>query len=520
MFETDACRIIILLTMFGYTHAFTAESSTAKNPQSNVVRYADFGAKGDGKTDDLPAIVQAHAFANQHRLPVQADSSAIYYIGGQPNTAIIQTDTDFGNAQFIVDDRNVAKIQMNIFTVTSALQPLKPKGITTLKKGQREISDPQIRNCVVCVTDAKTKRYIREGLNQNNGSSQTDVFLVDQQGKVDVNTPILWDFNQISQIVAYPVDTNTLKITGGRFTTIANAAESKYTYYARGIAIRRSNVVVQGLEHRITDEGDHGAPYSGFFNIIDCANVTIRNTKLSGHKTYRTIGSAGKPVAMGSYDFSVSRALNTAFVNCQQINDIKDRTRWGIMGSNYSKNILFDGCTFSRFDAHMGVANATIRNSTMGHVGINAIGHGRFTVENSTIYGNNLITLRSDYGSTGHGEFVIRNGTFSPSCGATNSANVIAGTNAGQHDFGYTCYMPERILIENLKIDDSNHPKTYAGPTLFSDFNPRYTADYVEKYPYVKTREVILRNVTTASGLPLTISKNKAMFKDLIVKNK
>jgi hypothetical protein len=190
------------------------------------------------------------------------------------------------------------------------------------------------------------------------------------------------------------------------------------------------------------------------------------------------------------------------------------------MGSNNSKNILFDGCTFSRFDAHMGVANATIRNSTMGHVGINAIGHGRFTVENSTIYGNNLITLRSDYGSTWQGEFVIRNCTFIPACGTPVSASLIAGSNAGQHDFGYTCYMPERILIENLKIDDSQHPKTYAGPTLFTDFNPRYTPDYVEKYPYVKTREVILRNVTTASGLPLTISKNKAMFKDLIVKNK
>ena len=42
----------------------------------------------------------------------------------------------------------------------------------------------------------------------------------------------------------------------------------------------------------------------------------------------------------------------------------------------------------------MGVANATIRNSTLGHQGINAIGSGTFTVENSTIYGRNLVNLR------------------------------------------------------------------------------------------------------------------------------
>ena len=518
MLKTDARIVALVLTTLGYSHAFAAASSMTNDAQT-FVRYEDFGAKGDGKTDDLAAIAQAHAFANQHRLPVRANAQATYYIGGKPETVTIQTDTDFGSAHFIIDDRTVAKINVNVFSVTSTLPPVYPKGITTLKKGQREISDPQVRNGVVCVTDAKTKRYIREGLNQNNGTSQTDVFLVDQKGVVDINTPILWDFNQISQIVVYPVDPTPLKISGGHFTTIANAAESKYTYYARGISIRRSNVVVEKIEHRITGEGDHGAPYSGFFNIIDCANVIIRDALLSGHKTYRTIGSAGKPVSMGSYDFSVSRAMNVSFVNCKQINDIKDRTLWGIMGSNYSKNILFDGCTFSRFDAHMGVANATIRNSTMGHVGINAIGHGRFTVENTTVYGTHFINLRSDYGSTWQGEFVIRNCTFIPACGAPVSASLIAGSNAGQHDFGYACYMPERILIDGLKIDDSKHPKVYAGPTLFTDFNARYTqADYAEKYPYAKTREVFLKDVTTASGLPLAVSKNSVMFKDVVVK--
>ena len=78
--------------------------------------------------------------------------------------------------------------------------------------------------------------------------------------------------------------------------------------------------------------------------------------------------------------------------------------------------------------------------------------------------------------------------------------------------------MPERITIENLRIDDSKHPDDYKGPALFENFNPLMTNDsYVEKFPYVRTREVILRNVTIASGKTLRLSNNLFMFKDVKV---
>jgi hypothetical protein len=76
--------------------------------------------------------------------------------------------------------------------------------------------------------------------------------------------------------------------------------------------------------------------------------------------------------------------------------------------------------------------------------------------------------------------------------------------------------MPERITIEGLHIDDSNHPKDYQGPAIFTDFNPQMTDDsYQEKFPYVRTREVKLRSVSTASGKVLRISNNPYMFRDV-----
>jgi len=214
---------------------------------NNLVQYSDFGAKGDGKTDDIDAIAATHQFANQHNLRVKVDEGATYYISGKERTALIQTDTDFGTAAFIIDDTEVQNRNASVFTVSSSLQSFTLEGMATLNRNQEKINASLPASCLITVTNSKVKRYIRYGLNQNSGSSQKDIFVVDKNGNVDMNAPIIWDFDQITEITALPMDEKTLNITGGRFTTVANKAESKYTYYSRNIEIRRSNVIVDGL---------------------------------------------------------------------------------------------------------------------------------------------------------------------------------------------------------------------------------------------------------------------------------
>ena len=484
-----------------------------------AVLYSDFGACGDGMTDDIEAIIRAHAFANQHDLPVKADQDAKYYIGGTDATVIIQTDTDFGNAEFLIDDTNVENRVPAVFRITSKLASHPLKSVKSLQRGQTNLGVTLPQRSLICATDSNVKRYIRYGVNQNKGAAQTDVFIVEANGDVDPATPILWDFNQITNLTVYPIDTTQLKITGGRFTTKVKADETRFVYYGRGLNVRRSNVLIEGLEHYITNEGDQGSAYSGFINVSLCADVTVRDTILTAHKTFRSKNAAGKPATLGTYDINGNRAVNVSFVNCRQTNDINDRAYWGIMGSNYCKNLMYDGCSFSRFDAHMGVANATIRNSTLGWIGINAIGSGTLLIENTTSNGYSFVNLRSDYGATWEGEIIIRNCVFIPSAGRKVSASLIGGSHNDQHDFGYTCYMPKTITIDGLHIDDRNHPDTYEGPAIFANFNRKNTSDnYVEKYPYVKTEEVILKNVSTASGKPLRTSDNTYMFKDVKIK--
>lgn len=479
------------------------------------VGYKNFGAKGDGKTDDINAIAAAHAFANMHQLRVRAQKDATYYISGKRRTAFIKTDTDFGTAAFIIDDTDVEDRTTPVFEVKSDKKPFLLQGISSLRRNQKKIDVDLPDPSLIMVVNRNVKQYIRMGRNQNKGSSQKDIFLVDKEGNVDMDSPIIWDFDEISEIKAIPIDTSLLKITGGVFTTIANQAPSKYTYYARNILIKRSHVTIENMQHYVKGEKEQGAPYNGFLHIQDGAYITVQNSLFTGRKTYTTKGAAGKSVSMGSYDLIVNRSLHVSFLNCTQSNDINDRKFWGIMGSNFSKNLVYDGCELSRFDAHQGVANATIRNSTLGHMGINLIGSGTFTLENSKVLGWSLLNLRSDYGSTWQGDVIIRNSVFKPFNGRTAVAPVlIAGFNDGQHDFGYVCYMPRKIVIENLLIDDSHHPKEYKGPAIFADFNPQLKEkSYQEAYPYMKTEKVILQNIRTSSGKKLRVSHNPFMFK-------
>lgn len=480
------------------------------------VSYTDLGAKGDGKTDDMEAIVATHELANKHSISVKANDNATYFISGKDLSAIIQTNTNFGNSKFIIDDTDVKNRDSHVFTITSTKPafPYSAGSVKPIKKHQNKIDILLPDSYFVILTNSAVKRYIRYGANQNSGAVQTDVFILHSGGNVDISTPILWDFDKATAITVLPIDKQELTIKGGHFTTIANSEKSEYNYYNRGISVRRSNVVIDGLKHYVTGEGEQGAPYSAFLNINNCTNVTVKNTVLSGHKVYKTIGSAGTSVNMGTYDINVNRAANITFENCSQTNDINDPVYWGIMGSNYSKNIIYDNCRLSRFDAHMGVYNGTIRNSTIGWQGISIIGSGKFIVENSTVNGNNLINLRSDYGSTWDGELFISNCVFEPR--VEGNINLIGGSNTGQHNFGYTCYMPERITIENLNIVDSNQPDGYKGPSIFSNFNTKNNnSGYVDLYPYIITKEVILNNVTTKSGKLLRISDNTFMFKDV-----
>jgi hypothetical protein len=494
----------------------------------NYVTYEAFGAVGDGVTDDLPAICEAHAYANAHGLPVRTRPDATYHLGGRALTAIIATDTDWNTSRFIIDDGAVmgtAEIEdykAPLFEVRSRLEP-ETLQIDRLARDQAQLDVRPAHDCHVLVENDLKRRYIRRGLNQNEGVPQHDCFILHRDGSVEGD--IDWDYAVITRIEARPIDETPLRLRGGVFTTFANRMkqESGYNYWSRNIVITRSNTEVEGLTHYVVGETAVGHPYRGFLSAEQCANITFRDCFVTGHKIYSTIGSAGKPVSMGSYDLHANNVVNFHLSNCR-MNHICDRTRWGVIASNFCKNILLEDCTLSRMDTHMGVSGTyTVRRCTLGHMGLNAIGRGLLTVEDSTLYGRSLINFRRDYGSTWEGDVVIRNCRWIPACGETWWPHMIQVTNDGMHDFGYPCSMPQEVTIDGLYVDDTNHPDDYEGMYFFTDPDEGYVYEDAlppaaeRPFPYTRCEKVRVQGLTTASGKRPRISPNADLQQAIVV---
>lgn len=478
------------------------------------ITYEKFGAKGDGVTDDMPAIVAAHNAANEKGLPVRAKNGKTYFIGNASLTAEIRTDTDFGTASFIINDVGVEKFRMPVFVVAPDKESFKVKGVQSLVRGQKNLGVSLPCRCLVEVQDKDHLVFIRKGLNRNGGVKQREVLLVDEDGNIDPSTPVVFDYTEIGFVNAYPVGEKPITVKGGTFTTIANRDTTRRIYYHRGIQIRRSGTTIEGVTHLVTGEGDVGAPYTGFIAVKHAADVVISDCVFTGHKTY-IVYKYGKPVSKGTYDTNANSSVNVFWRNCRQTNDMDDNTFWGVFTSNFCKNLRLENCSFSRFDAHQSVTNVSLKNCTFGHQNVRMVGFGTILIEDCEIHGNDVMALRQDYGSTWDGDIIIRRCTLK-TYDSDKNVCILSGSNDGSHDFGYPCQLPASITVDGLVIEDEGiTSKEYKGPTVLSAFGRKVDMD--EQFPYGTDCKVILKDVTVKSGRTLEDAPDPEAFSGLTV---
>lgn len=468
---------------------------------AKTVFYSDFGVKQSENECCLDAIIAAHNYANQNQYKVFADYNGRYYISSYGKTAAIKTDVEWCNAKFTIDDSAVTPDHRFdwIFNICSDLKGYSVN-LNSIGRDATNLGVTLHKKSIVTLYDSTTTHYIRKGANADAGQTKQDSVIVSPDGAIDMSAPLMWDFDKITSVSVLPIDEKTITVSGGTFITVANQAPSEYTYYARGILITRSNTNLKSLHHIITGEIGHGAPYNGFIMVSNAAYVNVENCILSAHKIYKTAN-----VSMGTYDIGASNAITLTFKNCYQYTDIDDKSLWGIMGTNYCKNITYDTCVLSRFDAHKGVANATIKNSIIGRWGASIIGYGTLLIENSEFHSNAIINLREDYGSSWDGDVIIRNCRIDPLQNA--DCYVIDGSNVGDHDFGYTCYIPRTVTIDGLYVNTVND--VY----VFGNINSKCTSeDYSSVYAPVASEKVTVKNYSSTNASDIKLSPNMILF--------
>jgi hypothetical protein len=286
------------------------------------------------------------------------------------------------------------------------------------------------------------------------GVDQNEIMLVYADNTIDKDTPVLFDFEKITSLTVYRADTRPITFKGGKFITLAARYPKlkwpPFYYTNRAMTINRSNITIDGLEHQVF-EGEDKVFYHGFIQIRCANNVEVRNSKLSGRG------------GTGTYDISLNSANNVRFIGCTQYNMFDENGRvyheqvyWGIMGSNYCKNISYENCVLSRLDAHAGVYNFSVKNCEIAQ--INVTGGGLGVIENCTVYNWRLIGLREDYGTFWRGLIRIKNVVM------VQDEKLFTIFSGNYHDVyhGFKTRLPD-LYVENVSF------KNYAGEEIVPD---------------------------------------------------
>jgi len=495
------------------------------------VTYGEFGAVGDGKTDDFAALKKTHEYANEHNVAVKAERGKKYYIPAVEDKIVVKTNVDWTGAEFIIDDKSAAEDSKvwwyPVFHVQSDTEKKEleiPEGMS-FKAGQTRIGLTFEEPVLLMVYNENKLDFIRYGSSQEHGYPRQEPILVDEEGKIDPSTPLQWDYETVTKAVAYSVTDTPLLLRGGKFTTIANDDSVHRNYFDRGIRVERSNTRVKNVEHYVTEEGTTGSAYNGFFRANYVNNVLFENCVMTGHKLFKNQYGSDQ----GTYDTKLGYSNHVGYKNCIQANDHTDPAYWGVMCSDYCKNLFMDGCKLSRFDAHMGVYNATITNCDIGQH-ISVTGGGLLKIENiisraapTSTYFNRFVTLRNDYGSFFDGDVIIKDSTLITARGI----NYIFGAAWYDWDFGYECRFPKTVTLDNVQFKYENVPEgTYLHPCLyiFSKLSDEtYENALKSKNPPVLTEKVIIKNNTDPqtgkekTAYEIITNEGKDWFKDTLI---
>lgn len=514
--KTDNLNVVQSTVVVNNQEIYNLESNTTIEPHVDeitgvkYVTYEDFGAKAQEGYDDYNVIKETHKFANENKYEVRAEEGKTYHIYRleETNPIIIQTNTNWNNANIVIHDENINDKETRnyaIFQVMPNTNDIVISDNSILENIEVNKQTTQIEElagygeCFCIVYNEDKKQYIRSGGNENSGANQEDLFKIDNKG--NVLNEIQWNFEKITSIRLKKIPEETVTIENANFITVLpeNDYEQEGGYFNRNIDCKRSNTVIQNIKHSVNNTERLGGPYYGFIKISYAADVILKDSSLYSHKYS----------SKSNYDLILEHSVNITIDNVTS-NDIEDTQRWGITGTNYTKDVTYRNCALNRIDAHCGVHNLTIEDCTVGVKGLTLIGSGELNLKNVTRLGDSaFITLRSDYGSTWDGNINIEDCTFIP----INSNQLISFNvtydNGKVHDYGYDLHLPN-INISNLKIEDEANINNSEEYYIFNNTSDKTGTENGDmRNAYNLPGNVIVNSYETTSGKSIKLFSNK-----------
>lgn len=494
------------------------------------VTYEDFGAVGDGVTDDFKAIREAHLFANEKGLRVLGTPDKNYLIfdtslGTDKIYSVeIKTDVDWQGATITVDDRKITTIpngpyfamgKRHVFDVVpnddvamfrikdeEKLLEIAPCGIHPDTK-KIDLGIGYNGKVMIVPYSSYNKVFRRRGYGQFAGADTHEIIVLEADGTVSEETPIIFHYDKVDYIDVYRLDPeHAITVKNGNFITLDTKVNHiidgvwKGGYIFRGINVTRSHTTLENLTHKVEGaftfperlNGKEGSITGGFFCANYTSYVTLKDCVIparfsfaGGSSTYNFNATHVNKIVLKNcyqpnfwitvdpetYEIKeateyvpgiIGNARKTSpdailSINAYYVNGVKHNLYYGFCGTNYCKNLEYIDSTLSRMDAHAALYNGKVINSNVNDLELT--GYGTFTFENSNFYhslvvgiATPLIFLRSDYGFTWDGDINIKNVNVYTQ--EDKPLRIVSHSYANWY-YGYTCAFP------NLTLDNVNY---------------------------------------------------------------
>ena len=512
----------------------------------SVVYYEDFGARGDGKTDDFAAIKKAHDVANEGGQTVKSKnpSKATYYlcspiINGEITTIVIKTNVDWGGAKFIVDDTNlecrssVGVYVTHLIEVKPDYEPITITDKAILDKIVEDGIDPDTTKidlglgypAMIFPSDSTQSVYRRKGYGGYRGYPMSEAIVIDENGNVDPSTAPVFTYTNLTAITVYRADEAPITIENATFTTkssrfnahVYNAATGTHyaydtNYFNRGIDITRSNTVLKNVDHYIEGEftlqeqleGKIGVVYYGFFQVHKSNNVTIDSCIMTARRCFwRGVAWAGGDGTQGTYDLLVQTSNNVLIKDCVQSNFwVNDNAQAVPRGSNGAKLSICTSTVFDGFNAFVKMYWGIAGSNDTKNLEYNGCTLNRFDAHRGLYNGKIIDCTITDISLDGGGEFIMENVEwFSPGNGKNENGIIIL-----RDDYGST--WDGTITMKNIKAypdpgRQTDNPDRYWNFWIATHIYTNWDFGYKCAFPsiYVENLSVYDRTTITKTNL-------------------
>lgn len=411
-----------------------------------------FGAKGDGVADDGPALKATHEFANEHNYPVYYPNKT-YYVSNAEYIPI-KTNVDFGNSTILIEDKpNELSQDSNVFVVDenkapvvhnrdSFLEVIKTKFKKNLIDPISELKSDNVR--LLEIYDEDYRMYQRYGINTSPLTQpMTDIVKVDENGTLI--TPLTYDFDNVTLMVIHEIPKEKLIVKNGNFVSVGNntGSQTGYDPYNRNILIKRSNVLIDNINHSIEDFVGK-KPSRGFIRTEKCCDIKYANSKLQPRKYY-SYTSSGKVIAGGTYEIANWLTLDLILENIDAYSQKEDL--WGAHVGYFMKNLTVKNSKLNRIDSHYPSDTILIEDSQIGRYGLSLVGFGDLTIRNVDFVSEGIVRLRDDYGSFWNGNISIESVTHTP---LNDTPYLFKVSPHHEWDFGLTT----KFIKDYLRVKD------------------------------------------------------------------